>query len=383
MLHRKYKIDLSIVLMVLLFAIISILTIHSASTYLPSYLGNLALKQMMWYLFGFIVVTILLFMKNETIYKSVWFFYGIGNILLALLLAFGTPINNSKCWFVIPGIGSFQPSEFMKIILILTFGVMIAKFKEQKPNPSAKDEFIFLIKCLGIILLPSILTFLEPDTGVVMIYFIILIAMLFLSGIRLRWFIIGGTIILGILGFILISYFLNQDLFIQLFGTNLFYRLDRLLDWKQGVGMQLENALAAIGSSGFFGHGYNKTPVYFPESGTDFIFAVFASNFGLVGSILLVGLFLTFDLKLIHLSYQTKRPINQYILIGIVGMLLFQQIQNIGMTLGLLPIMGITLPFVSYGGSSLISYMIIIGLILNIANENTKSEHSLSLPLNK
>lgn len=197
--------------------------------------------------------------------------------------------------------------------------------------------------------------------------------MLFISGIKLRWFILGGIIIVGILGFILGTYFLKQELFIELFGTKLFYRLDRLLDWKQGIGLQLENAMASIGSAGLFGHGFNKTPAYFPESGTDFIFAVFASNFGLLGSILLIGLIFIFDLKLILLAKKTTNNISKYVLIGIVGMLVFQQVQNIGMTLGLLPIMGITLPFISYGGSSLLSYMIMLGVILNISIEKNKS----------
>ena len=159
---------------------------------------------------------------------------------------------------------------------------------------------------------------------------------------------------------------------IQLFGSNLFYRIDRILDWQQGSGMQLENALAAIGSSGLFGHGFNRTPIYFPESGTDFIFAVFASNFGLVGSLLFLGLIFGFDLYLLHIAKgQKKKPVNQYLIAGILGMLLYQQIQNIGMTLGLLPITGITLPFISYGGSSLISYMIMLGIIFNITREKT------------
>lgn len=370
---KKFKkLDFGIIRIVLVFAFISILTIYSASTYLSRDLGNLALKQSIWYLIGFIIVGIFIYLKNEFFYRFVFILYTINNLLLGLLLIFGTPINNSKCWFIIPGIGSFQPSEFMKFVLILTLGVLINKFKEKHPNPKAKEEFIFLLKCLIIVLIPSILTFLEPDTGVVLIYFSILVCMLFISGIRIRWFLLGLILVVGILGFILGTYFLNQDLFIDVFGTKLFYRLDRLLDWKDGVGLQLENATAAIGSSGLFGHGYNKTPLYFPESGTDFIFAVFASNFGLIGSIMLLAIILLFDLKLIFLAKKLKNGVNKYVLIGIIGMLVFQQVQNIGMTLGVFPIMGITLPFISYGGSSLISYMIILGIILNISIEEKK-----------
>ena len=131
--------------------------------------------------------------------------------------------------------------------------------------------------------------------------------------------------------------------------------------------------MAAIGSAGFFGHGYNKTPIYFPESGTDFIFAVFASNFGFIGSLLLVGLILYFDLKLIKLVDKKILYVDKYVLIGIISCLVFQQVQNIGMTIGLLPITGITLPFISYGGSSLLSYMLMIGIILNISKD--KSNH--------
>ena len=140
--------------------------------------------------------------------------------------------------------------------------------------------------------------------------------------------------------------------------------MDRLLDFKNGTGMQLTNALAASGSSGLFGYGIGKTPVYFPEPQTDFIFSIFSSNFGFIPSILLLILILYFD---INCNNQ-----DTLIICGILSMLLFGQIQNIGMNLGLLPITGITLPFISYGGSSLLSYMLIAGIILNISNENIK-----------
>ena len=104
--------------------------------------------------------------------------------------------------------------------------------------------------------------------------------MMFVSGIRMRWF-IGGTLgVVLLVGGILWIYFYQENTFIQIFGTSFYYRLERLINWSQGSGLQLENAMAAIGSAGLFGHGYNQTPIYFPESSTDFIFAVFACNFG-------------------------------------------------------------------------------------------------------
>ena len=207
-------------------------------------------------------------------------------------------------------------------------------------------------------------------------YFVIYFAMMFTSGIRLRWFIFSFILLLVIAGIVLGIYFINSDLFMHIFGTKLFYRMDRIFNWHSGTGLQLENALASIGSAGLFGHGYNNTPLYFPESGTDFIFAVFASNFGLIGSILLVSLILYFDIKLIKLISKKILIPDKYVLVGIISCLVFQQVQNIGMTIGLFPITGITLPFISYGGSSLLSYMLMVGIILNISCDSNEHKYT-------
>lgn len=367
------KINLKILLPVFLMAVISIITIYSSLTYTSKSLGNLALKQFIWYLVGIILVIVIWKFGNNYLYKHTWFLYILGNILLVLLLFFGTPINNSKCWFTIPGIGSIQPSEFMKIFIMLTLAVMIHNFRSDYKNPTIKEEFIFILKTLIIVLIPAILTFLQPDTGAVIIYLVIYLVMMFISGIRVRWFVLGFSFIGVVLSSVFILYHFKQELFIDIFGTNIFYRLDRLFDWKKGAGLQLENALAAIGSAGLFGHGFNKTPIYFPESATDFIFAVFASNFGFIGVLLLLGIIIYFDINIIKLASRKINDTDKYILAGIIGMLLFQQIQNIGMTIGLVPITGITLPFISYGGSSLLSYMLMVGIILNIANEKERT----------
>ena len=193
--------------------------------------------------------------------------------------------------------------------------------------------------------------------------------MLFISGIKYRWFIILFILLSLTIGSVLLLYTFNTDLFIDIFGTSFFLRIDRLLDWSNGSGYQLENGMTAIGAGGIYGVGFNQTPIYFPEPQTDFIFAVYASNFGFIGSTGLICLLLLFDIRLIILALTSSNKTNKYILSGIVAMLLYQQIQNIGMTYGLLPITGITLPFISYGGSSLLSYMIMLGIIINIASE--------------
>lgn len=369
---EKYKIDKFLLIPIIIFIVISLFTIYSAESLLNKDMTNLVLKQGFWYIIGFILVFFIMFIGNKQIYKYAWILYILGNIFLFLLLIFGTYINNARCWFSIPGIGTIQPSEFMKIILIIILSKLINDFNLNYSNPSLKEEFIFLLKIGIVVLIPSILTFLEPDTGVVLIYLLITLVMLFISGIRYRWFIIFIGILLFLIGSILVTYKLSQDLFIKIFGTSFFLRVDRLLDWSNGSGYQLSNGLISIGSAGFFGHGFNNTPLYFPEPQTDFIFAVFSSNFGLFGSLLLFILIAFFDIRLITTALKSNSNINKYIIAGIVGMLIYQQFQNIGMTYGIMPITGITLPFISYGGSSLLSYMIMVGIIFNISNENLK-----------
>ncbi len=368
----KYKVDRWILIPMILFAMISILTIYSAQSMLPSYMHDLAFRQLVWYIIGFGLAYFIMFIGNDFIYRNIWILYGIGIVTLILLLIFGTPINDAKCWFTIPGIGTIQPSEFMKIILIIAIGTLIHDFNENFNNPTLMEEFKFLIKVGIVVLIPSVLTFLQPDTGVVLIYLLITTVMLFVAGIRYRWFLIVFGIIAFVIAVILAIYFISTDLFVDIFGTSFFLRVDRLLDWSNKSGFQLQNGISAIGSGGLFGNGFNHTPVYFPEPQTDFIFAVFGSNFGFIGTLALLSLIVFFDIKLITIAIKNTSNLNKYVISGIVGMLIYQQLQNIGMTFGLMPITGITLPFISYGGSSLLSYMIMAGIFFNISNESLR-----------
>ncbi len=370
--ESKFKVEKSILIPIILFAIISIITIFATRSILGSEYQSLYLKQIIWYVVGFILAYLMMTVGNKFLYNNAYLFYLIGIILLVLVLFFGSEINNAKCWFVIPYIGSFQPSEFMKVFLMITLARMISDFNERNETHEIGDEFKFLLKVLMVVGLPSILTFIEPDTGAVLIYFVITIVMLFVGGFRSRWFIISVSIIALLLGSFIFLYLFKQDLFISIFGTSFFYRMDRLLNWSNSSGMQYTNGITAIASAGAFGHGFGNTPIYFPEMQTDFIFAVYASNFGFVGTFILLGLIIFFDTTIIGLAEKSTNISDKLLVGGVISVLLFQQVFNISMTIGLLPIMGITLPFISYGGSSLISYMILIGMLFNISNENIR-----------
>lgn len=366
--------NLRILLPLFIFSIISILTIYSSSNLLSEGYNDLFVKQIIWFLIGYLIIIVLSRKKSKISDKTIDILYITGNILLLLVLFFGTEQNGARCWFTIPSIGSFQPSEFMKIILILMLSKEVNKYNIEDFKRTFKKEFLIILKCLIITLIPTILTFLEPDTGNVIIYFIIFIITIFTFGIRYRWF-LGGFLLLGIMVISFLYIFFNQkELFIKIFGTDFFYRMDRLLDWSNGEGMQLTNAMASFGSAGFFGYGLNNNPIYYPEPHTDFIFSVFTTNFGFIGAITLITLIIYFDSQLIKIGINSKGK-DKYMIAGFISIIIFQQIQNIGMNIGLLPITGITLPFISYGGSSLISYMIIIGLAINI---NIKNNYKLN-----
>ena len=354
---KKTHIDKKIFFYLICFYIISITSIFSFSKFISSNVYTLALKQTLFYAIGILLIFFIKKINFKKLVKYNTLIYICLIILLGIVLIFGEEINGTKAWFKIPLLGTFQPSEFMKISLILTLSNYINENEYKK-------DLSLLINIFIIILIPSILTFLEPDTGAVIIYFIITLAILLFSKIKKRWLIILGIIVTILISLLLYIYNNQQEIFINIFGNSMFYRLDRLFDWKSSSGMQLNNSLIAVGSSPIIGNGLNNILIYFPEGHTDFIFTSLTSIFGLIGALILIILLISFDFYLLNKIKQTKNKTKKNIIVATVSILLFQQIENIAMTIGLLPITGITLPFISYGGSSLISYMILLGLII-------------------
>ncbi|MBQ6546783.1 MAG: FtsW/RodA/SpoVE family cell cycle protein [Bacilli bacterium] len=350
----------------IIFFIVSVNSIYSFTSFLTKDTYSLVLRQSIFYTLGIFCILLMLKINPKVLLNYSFYIYIINTILLVLVLFIGSEVNGAKAWFSIPVIGTFQPSEFMKIGLIL----FLARVIDEQKLKTWKDEIVLIVKVLIITLIPSFITFLEPDTGAVLIYFIIALSMLFVSKIRLRWFmfLFSGTVLSVSIVFYL--YIVKTDFFINLFGSSMFYRFDRIFDWRNSSGMQLQNSLISIGSSGLLGKGINNILLYFPEGHTDFIFASFASIYGLIGMLILIATILWFDVVII--KTKTDNSIYKYVISGVIGALLYQQIQNISMTIGLMPITGITLPFISYGGSSLISYMILLGIVMSIRKSKIK-----------
>ena len=324
--------------------LISVVNNYFARDFLSSY-NNYFIKQLIWYIIGFLILFIISKLNLEFIYKYSFYLYLFGNFLLLLTLLIGKDVNGAKGWL---GIGPFsiQPSEFMKIFLIL----YLQEFTKSKKL----SDFKYIILSFLIIIVPSILTFLEPDTGAVIIYFIIWIVYLFLKKLNKWYYIFTISISLIAIFSFFILYYKYSELFINIFGTSFFYRMDRITNFVNGEGYQIKEALKSTSNSGLFGL---KNKVYFPESATDFAISLFISNFGIIGLSFLLIIYSLFFKELLRIN-------NKFILYPVIYILLFQYTANILMNVSLFPIIGITLPFLSYGGSSLLSYMTLIGFLL-------------------
>ena len=339
--------------------IISLLNMQNAKALSTLYEHNL-IKQIIFFGIGIILVIIISKININTILKYSKYYYYISVLLLVLVLFFGKNINGSTAWFDFK-LFSFQPSELVKLTLTLYLSSIAAV---------NKPDFKLILKVIIITLIPSILVFLEPDTGAIIFYFLIAITILLVAGVKKYWFVIFGIIIILLLGTFILLYIYNQDLLINLIGTSFFYRVERLITFSTESSYQLENAIIAMGSASFFGSGLNKVSLYIPEAPTDFIFAFNISNFGIISGIIVILCYLLIDIFLINKYLTVKQKQIKLVLISFISIFFFQQFINIGMNLGLLPIIGIPLPFLSYGGSTIIIYFMFLGIILNILNKS-------------
>lgn len=350
----KLKKYLKYLIPIVLLMIVSFLNMYNVKFILSGY-DNYLLKQVIYYILGFVLLFMIIKVNYRFIYKNIFIFYAFMNVLLLIVLFLGKSVNGARAWFDL-GFISFQPSEFMKVVLLIYLSKVFSEFKNK--------DYLLILKTLLIVSIPSLLTFLEPDTGTVLFYIIMWIFMLFYYKLNKWWYICGIGLILLCSGLFLSIYFFKQDLFIDVFGTSFFYRMDRLVNFWSSSGYQLENALIGIGSGGLWGLGLNRFHIYFPEAATDFIYALILTNMGFIGGMIVLGIFLYLDFRLIS-DIKYVKGSKKYFIVGFIGIFLYQQMEHIMMNLGLLPITGITLPFLSYGGSSLISYFICIGIILN------------------
>lgn len=314
-----------------------------------TYLSNSSYisKHLLYLFISYILLIICSKINIKYLLKISSLLYLLSISLLTIVLIIGKEINGAKAWIHIAGI-SIQPSEITKLILSIFLPYILIKKKK-------------IITLLTLTILPTILTFLEPDTGAIIFYFIILLSTLKYAKLDKK---ITIPIILIITIFIslnIITFFINKELLIEIYGTKLFYRIDRLIAFKNKDNIQNTNSLISIGS---------KKLLYIPENHNDFIFAAIISKYPLFFPIIItsyITIFIFFIRKITN-----KKNISNIINFIILNTLLFQTFYNIFMNLSLVPIIGIPLPFISYGGSYLTTLYILIGISINLNTNNKK-----------
>lgn len=305
--------------------------------------------------------------------KLLYFFYGLGIGMLILVKFTGENINGAARWL---NIGHFQlqPSEFAKIFTILLVAHMLGKREGMKLR-LVQD----LIPICIVFLIPTILIMKQPDLGTSLVFVGVLLSMLWMGNVRLLYMIAFLSIMVITIGTILWLFHTNQELLAKVVEPHQMSRIETFLDPASDPdkSWHVKNAMRAIGSGGLTGSGgYYIQRGFIPYAYSDSIYVVIGENYGFIGSSVLLFLYFLLIYRMVQIVMESRHLTGAYIVIGIIGMLVFQIFVNIGMLIGLVPLTGISLPFISYGGSSLFINMIAIGLVLSVSAH--KDEESLS-----
>ncbi|WP_426806711.1 FtsW/RodA/SpoVE family cell cycle protein [Staphylococcus capitis] len=372
--HWFRKVDWILVLVITVLAIISVTLISSAMGG-GQYSANFSIRQIIYYILGAIMAFLIMIVSPKKIKHNTYLLYFIFCILLIGLLilpetAITPVIKGAKSWYSFGPI-SIQPSEFMKIILILALAKTVSRHNQFTFNKSFQSDLMLFLKIIGVSIFPMLLILLQNDLGTTLVICAVIAGVMMVSGIT--WRILAPIFIAAIVGgaSIILAIIFKPTLIENLLGIKM-YQMGRINSWldpytySSGDGYHLTESLKAIGSGQLIGKGYNHGEVYIPENHTDFIFSVVGEEMGFIGSVVLILIFLFLVFHLIRLASKINSQYNKVFIIGYVSLIVFHVLQNVGMTVQLLPITGIPLPFISYGGSSLWSLMTGIGVILSI-----------------
>ncbi len=368
MFNLKKK-DLKELDLMLLFATIALSVIGLVVLY-SAYGGNIKpiLTQLFATILGFIIILVLCTIDLDFIKRSYLGVYGVMIALLLLTLVFGRGLDEwgAKSWVYI-GSFSFQPSEIAKVGIIFSLAAFLDKHKFDI------NDKLTLLKVIAMAGLPIGLILLQPDFGTAMVYVFFVSAMIFIAGISWKWIgIFAG--IAAIVGFFVLT---------NLSG----YRLDRIENFldpsrdTSGSNWQQQQGLIAIGSGMLTGRGYLKGTQsqygYIPEKETDFIFSVLAEELGFLGAIIVIALFAIVIMRLVIIAKSSRNTFITIMLTGIAGLLFIHIFENISMTIGLMPVTGIPLPFFSYGGTFQLISLINIGLALSASMQKKQYDDGI------
>lgn len=365
---RLKLIDKSFVFILLLIIVFGLIILASATNSLNSDPHFYIKKQLVNLAIGIILATMVVFFDYVQFRRYSNSIYIVSLLLLLAILIFGEEAKGSARAISIAGLPSLQPAEFAKVFIIIAFADFLVKRQDELKTLKQ------LLPCFIYMSVPILLILLQPDLGTGMVFIAIMIVMLYVAGADARLLtrlIAAGVLIIGILLFLHIQFGMWLPLEeYQIKRLTVFVNPYEDGQGGRGLGWNTIQSLVAIGSGGLGGKGlFAGTQVqlnFLPEHHTDFIYAVIGEELGFIGAALLIVLFGLLLFRTVYISYNAKDLYGVLVVMGILAMWLFHIFENIGMSIGLMPITGIPLPFISYGGSSMMANLMAAGLVLSI-----------------
>ena len=374
------RVDYSLILPVFCLLVIGVIAIYIAVSHdYPQNIWPILGQQLAWIVLGIIISFVVMFFNTKFLWQATPYLYALGLVLMVLPLVFYNPslvaATGAKNWVSIGGVTLFQPSEFMKISYILILARVIVQFTQKHKESERTIPLDFLLILWMIIFtLPVLgLLALQSDLGTALVFVAIFAGLVLLSGVSWKIIIpIFVTAVSGIAGFLAIFITKDGRAFMHQIGMPT-YQINRILAWlnpfdyAQTTTYQQAQGQIAIGSGGLFGQGFNVSNLLIPVRESDMIFTVIAEDFGFIGSVLVITLYLLLIYRMLKITLKSNNQFYTYISTGFIMMLLFHIFENIGAVTGLLPLTGIPLPFISQGGSAIISNLIGVGLLLSMS----------------
>ena len=383
------SLDVKLILILCILCVTSIAAIYSSQQTGQYGNSNFAMKQGINYVIGIVLLLLVASIDLDQLQKLAWPFYivGFASIIILKISPFKalTPeILGAKRWFKVPVLGAIQPSEFFKIALLILVASLAVKHNEKYRVRTFQTDLRLMGKIILVSIPPALLVYSQPDTGMVFLYAAGVACILFMSGIQKKLIAICTVIPLTILSTLVFIFLKYPDIFFNKLVTLLKpHQQSRILGWLDPFehvdqGYQTQQSILAVGSGGMDGKGFGYGSVYIPEKHTDFIFATIAEEGGFLIAAFVVFMFLLLLYRTIIIGYSADNLFGTLLCAGVIGVLTLQIFQNVGMIVGLMPVKGIALPFLSYGGSSLFSNMMMMGLVLSVRKTYKKYMFSVS-----
>ena len=374
------RVDYSLILPVFCLLVIGVVAIYIAVSHdYPNNVWPILGQQLAWIALGIIFSFVVMFFNTKFLWQSTPYLYGLGLALMVLPLVFYNPslvaATGAKNWVSIGGYTLFQPSECMKISYILMLAYVIVTFTKKYKDQARTIGLDFLLILWMIVFTIPVLVLLalQSDLGTAMVFVAIFAGLVLLSGVSWKIIIpVFVTVVSAITGFLAIFITKDGRAFMHQLGMPT-YQINRILAWlnpfdyAQTTTYQQAQGQIAIGSGGVFGQGFNVSNLLIPVRESDMIFTVIAEDFGFIGSVVVIALYLLLIYRMLKITLKSNNQFYTYISTGFIMMLLFHIFENIGAVTGLLPLTGIPLPFISQGGSAIISNLIGVGLLLSMS----------------